>query len=64
MTARRPKRKPRVEMQAEEARRSFSDCLERAGFGNERIVVGRYGKQLAAIVSMGDLRRLEEDEAA
>lgn len=66
MAVNRPKRKARAEMQAEQARKDFSDCLERAGFGNERIVVTRFGRPLAALVSISDLNRLEEqeDEAA
>lgn len=52
-------RKQRIELKAEEARRSFSDCLERVAFHDERVVVYRYGKQLAAIVSMADLEKIE-----
>ena len=52
-------RKEAVEMQAEEARRSFKDCLERVGFRGERIVVKRFGQKIAAIVSIADLAKLE-----
>jgi len=56
-------RKAPVEMQAEEARLSFSDCLERAGYRSERILITRFGKPLAAIVSIEDLNRLEQEAA-
>lgn len=44
---------------AQEARDSFSDCLESVAFKGERIVVTRFGKELAALVSMDDLRKIE-----
>lgn len=48
-----------MELKAEEARRSFSDCLEQVAYKGERIVVTRFGKELAALVSMADLEKIE-----
>lgn len=44
---------------AQEARDSFSDCLESVAYRGERIVVTRFGKELAALVSMDDLKKIE-----
>ena len=55
---------PRVSVT--EARKSFSEFLNRAACGNEHIVVTSHGKPKAAVISIEDLRRLEglEDFAA
>jgi len=45
-----------------EAKRAFSEFL-RAAFGQERIVITSHSKPKAAMISIGDLRRLEELEA-
>ncbi len=49
-----------------EAKRSFSELLNRAAYGNERIVVTSHDNPKAAVISIEDLRRLEwlEDLAA
>lgn len=49
-----------------EARRSFSQLLNRAAFGKERIVITSHDNPKAAVISIEDLRRLEwlEDVAA
>lgn len=49
-----------------EAKKSFSEFLNRAAYGNERIVVTSHDKPKAAVISIEDLRRLErlEDIAA
>lgn len=52
-------RKNRVEKSAQEARDSFSDCLEMVAYKGERILVTRFGKPLAAIVSVSDLDAIE-----
>lgn len=41
------------------AREILGDLVNRAGFGNERIVVLRNGKRVAALVGMRDLERLQ-----
>ncbi len=47
---------------AAKARQSFSDILNRAAFGKERVVIERRGKRLAAVVPMEDLELLERLE--
>lgn len=47
-----------------EAKRSFSELLNRAAYGQERIVVTSHSKPKAAVISIEDLRRLEELEEA
>ena len=44
---------------AEEARSKFSDVVNRAAYGNERTIITKHGKSMAAIVSMEDLEILE-----
>ena len=44
------------------ARQSFSDILNRAAYGKERVVIERRGKRLAAVVPLEDLDLLEELE--
>lgn len=46
-----------------EAKRAFSEFLNRAAFGQERIVITSHSKPKAAMISIRDLRRLEELEA-
>lgn len=45
-----------------EARNDFSEILNRASFGKERIVLTRRGKDLAALVPIEDLELLERLE--
>jgi prevent-host-death family protein len=45
-----------------EARNEFSEIINRASFGKERIVLTRRGKELAAVVPMEDLELLERLE--
>jgi len=47
---------------ATEARKSFSNFLNRAAYGTERIVVASCDKPKAAVISFEDLRRLERLE--
>ncbi len=42
-----------------EARNQFSEVLNRAAYGHERVVLTRRGKPIAALVSIDDLRILE-----
>lgn len=53
-----------TEASADDVRRVFGDFLNRAGFGNERIVIVRHGKQVAALVGIADLERLRTLDAA
>lgn len=42
-----------------EARDQFAELLNRAAYGGERVVLTRRGKELAALISIEDLRLLE-----
>ena len=44
------------------ARRQFSELINRAGYGKERILICRYDRAVAAIVSVTDLQRLEHED--
>ncbi|GJL69964.1 MAG: hypothetical protein NPIRA06_25990 [Nitrospirales bacterium] len=44
------------------AREKFVDTINRVACGNERVVVRRGGKEVAAVVPIADLRLLEELE--
>ena len=44
---------------ASEARKDFSDTLNRVAYNGERIVLERHGKSVAAIVPIEDLELLE-----
>ena len=41
------------------AREEFPEIVDRAASGNERTIVSRRGKDLAAVISIDDLRLLE-----
>ena len=45
-----------------DAKRVFSELLNRAAYGDERIVITSHGKPKAAIVSIEALERLERLE--
>jgi len=47
---------------ASEAREHFADVLNRVAYGGDRVVVERRGKEMAAIVSLDDLKVLEAIE--
>lgn len=49
-------------LDASEARKSFSEALNRVAFGNERITLARNGKDVAALIPLHDLQLLEELE--
>ena len=51
-----------VEISVAEARKGLMDVLNRAAYGGERLVLQRRGKSVAAVVSMEDLRLLQEIE--
>jgi prevent-host-death family protein len=42
-----------------EAREMLSELVSRAAFGDERVVLTRHGKEMAVIISMADLAKLE-----
>ncbi|HEX9637728.1 MAG TPA: type II toxin-antitoxin system Phd/YefM family antitoxin [Acidobacteriota bacterium] len=45
-----------------EARDNLGDTLNRVAYGKERVLIGRRGKPLAALVPVEDLELLEELE--
>lgn len=45
-----------------EARRNLAELVAKVGFGGKRVMLQRHGKPVAAVVSIEDLRRLEELE--
>lgn len=49
-------------MSVVEARRNFSEVMARVAYKGERVVVERRGRPMMALVSVEDLRRLEELE--
>lgn len=48
-----------ITLTTEEARARFGDVINRAAYGNERTIVTKHGKTMAAVVSMADLELLE-----
>ncbi len=47
---------------AGELRSRLSDMLNRVAFGNERVILQRRGRDVAAVVSLDDLELLEKLE--
>ena len=47
---------------ASDAREHFAEVLNRVAYGGDRVVVERRGKEMAAIVSLDDLKLLEAIE--
>lgn len=45
-----------------EARFAFSDVINRAAYGKERVVLTRRGKQIVAVIPVEDLKLIEELE--
>ena len=45
-----------------EAKKQFSEFLNRAAYGNERIIITSHGKPKAAVIGLDDLKRLEHLE--
>ena len=59
------KRKPKtIRMHASEARKALAEMMECAGSKNRRIILTRYGDEVAALISSEDLRLLEAIEDA
>lgn len=48
---------------ASEARQNFADLVNQVAYGNERVVIHRHGKELAAVVPMSDLQLLHDLES-
>lgn len=47
---------------AAEARKNFANIINRVAFGNESIVLTRQGKEIAALVSIDELKLLQRIE--
>ncbi len=50
------------EMSTSEARQDFSEVINRAAYGKERVVLTRRGKKLVAVIPVEDLEALEQLE--
>lgn len=48
-----------LKMTTVEARENFSDLINKAAYGNERVILTRRGKALAAIIPLDDLDLLK-----
>lgn len=48
-----------LKMTTVEARENFSDLINKAAYGNERVILTRRGKALAAIIPLEDLDLLK-----
>ncbi|MFQ5612392.1 MAG: type II toxin-antitoxin system Phd/YefM family antitoxin [Anaerolineae bacterium] len=53
-----------TEVSVSEAKASFSEYLNRAAYGRERVIILSRGKPKAAMISIEDFRRFEELEDA
>lgn len=53
-----------ITVTAKELKEHSTDVLSRVQYGNERIAVTRHGKEVAAVVSIEDVRLLERLENA
>jgi prevent-host-death family protein len=51
-----------IKLTASEARQNFSDILNRAAYGGERVIVHRGKKPVAAVVPIEDFEMLEQLE--
>ncbi len=49
-------------MSTVEARENFSELINQAAYGKKRIVLTRRGKPLVAVISIEDLKRLNETD--
>ena len=47
-----------------DAKKTLSELMSRAAYNNERFLIQRRGKPMAALVSIEDLTRLEEETVA
>lgn len=48
-----------LKMTTVEARENFSDLINKAAYGNERVILTRRGKALAAVIPLEDLDSLK-----
>lgn len=50
-----------LKMSTVEARENFSEMINQAAYGNQRVVLTRRGKPLVAVISLQDLEGSESD---
>jgi len=50
-----------LKMSTVEARENFSEMINKAAYGNQRVVLTRRGKPLVAVVSLQDLESAGKD---
>jgi len=48
-----------VKVEATKARNEFSDLINTVRYGSDRVLIGRRGKDVAALIPVEDLRLLE-----
>lgn len=51
-----------TKLKISEARKEFAELINRVAYGDERIILERSGKELAAVIPIGDLELLEAIE--
>lgn len=51
-----------LKMSTVEARENFSEMINQAAYGNQRVVLTRRGKPLVAVVSLQELDTFKTDE--
>ena len=51
-----------IKMTTVQARENFSEVINQAAYGNERIILTRRGKALVAVISLDELDRLNESK--
>lgn len=50
-----------LKMSTVEARENFSEMINQAAYGNQRVVLTRRGKPLVAVVSLQELDSIQSD---
>ena len=50
-----------LKMSTVEARENFSEMINQAAYGNQRVVLTRRGKPLVAVISLQELEGVEVD---
>lgn len=53
-----------LKMSTVEARENFSEMINQAAYGNQRVVLTRRGKPLVAVVSLQELQHMEVNNTA
>ena len=59
MAATKKARKDNQPISADKARASLGELLDRAGIGNERIIIQKHGKNRAVLIGMKDFEKVE-----